>query len=171
MTDRKNGKRARCAVIVEIGHANSFYPGSPEDFAEFFKKCKYGAVGCYGMTDDLNSSFIDKGVGIPGMPRMIERDWFDHVGPGFVPFGDDPVNDGGNGKYKNSTEGLNQMLIDIEARAIEAAKTLCNCCKTTEVEFFCDDTLKDEHGETVKDIMENFGLKRWCHKNFTVPCK
>jgi RHS repeat-associated protein len=162
-----------CVVLIEIGHVGTHI----DDPVTIPPHCRYGAVGCFKLTDDINWRMNEWGVGVPGIPDMIESGDNDKVGPDLdenispPPPGSSfdvppPDADGGNGRYPRTTEGFELMLKDIEARAIEAARGLCkppDCCKNPEVKFSC--TSKE-----VTKMLKKYKLGRWCNKNFSVPC-
>ena len=104
------------------------------------------------------------------MPSMTEPggDPADRVGPDQIPRDPlaPPESDGANGPYPASTDGFEQMLKDIEARAIEAARGLYgspHCCRSPEVKFNCNDP-------SSRTLMRQYGLERFCDKNFAVSC-
>jgi len=175
LTDRPAFEHGSCVVLIDIGHAGSFN----DEPCTVPERCRYGAVGCYRHTNDINESHLDWGSGISGMPDMTEGGEFDVVGPDIDNFSSvingpltnehplSPEHDGGNGRYTANKEGFVSMLKDIEQRAIEAARALCappDCCKKPEVKFRCT-------SEGSRAILKSYGLENWCDKNFSVPCQ
>lgn len=158
-------QHGKCVVVIDIGHNGSHL--NPVDVPN---SCLYGAVGCYDDTNQVNEAHQDNGSGVPGMPSMTEPggDPADRVGPDQIPRDPraPPESDGANGPYPASTDGFEQMLKDIEARAIDAARGLCgspHCCRSPEVKFNCNDP-------SSRTLMRQYGLERFCDKNFAVPC-